>query len=217
MNHSSSNQHISNSQEPLSTLSRFDWGDAIEAYAFYGRQTERLQLEQWIRQEHCKVVSVLGMGGIGKSALAVASMHQVAPTFQSVVFRSIRNATSCQDLLTDCLQVFLPQPLPTLPTSSDQCIDLLIECFQTQRSLLVLDNLETLLQEHDPEGRYCPGYEDYAKLLSRVAETPHQSCLLITSREAPAELGQQERNGTSVRKLHLKGLESEACEQLFTD
>jgi hypothetical protein len=67
-------------------------------------------------------------------------------------------------------------------------MDLLLECFQAQRYLLVLDNLESLLQAYNPEGRFRVGYEDYAVLLRRVAQTPHQSCLLLTSRETPAEL-----------------------------
>src|SRR5260221_10761974 len=144
-------------------------------------------------------------------------MHQVASSFQAVVFRSVRDAPPCQDLLADCLHVLSPQPLPTLPTSVDRRIDLLLECFQTQHCLLVLDNLETLLQEHDPEGYFRAGYEDYAALLRRVAETPHQSCLLVTSREAPAELGQLESRRASVRALRLTGLELDACEQLFEE
>ena len=204
-------------QEPAPPSSHFDWGDALDVHDFYGREAERLLLEQWVLEERCPVVSVLGLGGIGKSTLAVTFMHQVASSFQAVVFRSVRDAPPCQDLLADCLQVLSPQPLPTLPTSVDRRIDLLLECFQTQPCLLVLDNLETLLQEHDPEGRYRAGYEDYAALLRRVADTPHQSCLLLTSRESPAEFEPLESNRTSVRALRLAGLESEACEQLFEE
>jgi WD40 repeat protein len=74
-----------------------------------------------------------------------------------------------------------------------------------------------LLQEHDQEGRYYAGYEDYAALLGRVAETPHQSCLLLTSREMPAELEPRESTRASVHALRLAGLEQEACEQLFEE
>src|SRR6266516_8033620 len=59
---------------PLPPSSRFDWGDALAVHAFYGREAERVLLEQWVQQERCQVVSVLGMGGIGKSALSVTFM-----------------------------------------------------------------------------------------------------------------------------------------------
>ncbi len=204
-------------QEPPSTSSHFDWGDAFDVHDFYGREAERLQLEQWVLQERCQVVSVLGMGGIGKSALSVTLMHQVAPAFQHVVFRSLRDAPPCQDLLADCLQVLSPQSLPALPSSLERRMDLLLACLQRQRCLLVLDNLETLLQEHDQAGRFRAGYQDYAALLGRVAEMPHQSCLLVTSRESLAELEPRESNRASVRTLRLAGLEQEACEHLFEE
>jgi WD40 repeat protein/transcriptional regulator with XRE-family HTH domain len=202
---------------PPLTSSHFDWGDALDVHEFYGREAERLQMEQWVVEERCQVVGVLGMGGIGKSALSVTFMHQVASLFQAVVFRSVRDAPPCQDLLADFLWVLLPQPRPSLPSSIERRVDLLLECLQMQRCLLVLDNLEVLLQEHDARGRYRVGYEDYGALLRRVAETAHQSCLLFTSRESPAELVHQESRQNSMRSLRLAGLELEACEQLFEE
>ncbi|MBV9232355.1 MAG: helix-turn-helix domain-containing protein, partial [Chloroflexi bacterium] len=204
-------------QEPPLAATRLDWRNALDVGDFYGREAEHLQLEQWVIHEHCQVVSVLGMGGIGKSALVVTFMYQVASSFESVVFRSVRDAPPCQDLLTDILQALSPQPLPAMPASVDRRLALLLECLQTRRCLLVLDNLETLLQPHDPQSHYLPGYEDYGVLLRRVAEATHQSCLLLTSREIPAELVQLEDSRPSVRSLHLAGLERDACEQLFEE
>jgi transcriptional regulator with XRE-family HTH domain len=204
-------------QETSTVSSRFDWGEALDVRDFYGREAERLLLEQWVVKERCQVVSVLGMGGIGKSALAVTLMHQVAPSFQRVVFRSVRDAPLCEDLLADCLQVLAPQPLFILPTSAERGIDLLLEALQARRCLLVLDNLETLLQAHDPESRFLPGYEDYGALLRRVAETAHQSCLLLTSRESPADLVPLEGGRKPVRALRLSGLDAVSCEQLLAE
>src|SRR2546430_10029085 len=49
---------------------RVDWGDALAVTSFYGREWELDLLSEWVVQERCRVVSVLGQGGIGKSALA---------------------------------------------------------------------------------------------------------------------------------------------------
>ncbi len=68
------------------TLERqVDWGDALAVPSFYGREREVATLTEWVVQERCRMVSVLGLGGIGKSALAVSLMHQVAPHFEVVL------------------------------------------------------------------------------------------------------------------------------------
>src|SRR5579859_3175181 len=52
------------------SLHRVDWGEAPTGGNFYGRDNERAELEEWIIKGNCKLVAVLGIGGIGKSALA---------------------------------------------------------------------------------------------------------------------------------------------------
>lgn len=41
-----------------------DWGEAMDVSVFYGRQAELATLTEWI-EEGCRLVSLLGMGGIG--------------------------------------------------------------------------------------------------------------------------------------------------------
>src|SRR2546421_384149 len=62
-----------------------------------------------------------------------------------------------------------------------------------------------------------PGAEVYARLLLRLAERAHLSCLLLTSRENPAELRVLEGRQSAVRSLRLGGLEVAACAQLLTE
>src|SRR2546421_7301337 len=196
---------------------RVDWGDALDVPSFYGREQELAQLSQWVLQERCRVASLWGMGGIGKSALAVHVMHRLAQHFEVVIFRSLRDAPSCEELLEACLQVLSPERLALLPASLEHRLSLLLEELRSRRVLLVLDNLESLLSEGDIKGRLRPGFEAYGRLLRQVAQTGHQSCLLLTSREKPAELRGLEGSRTPVRALRLGGLEVAACAQLLTE
>src|SRR6266480_3005297 len=196
---------------------RVDWGEALDVPSFYGREGDLATLAQWVVQERCRVVSVLGLGGIGKSALVVSLMHQVAAHFEVVLWRSLRDAPSCEELLEECLQVLAPQPLREVPSSLEGRLGLLLEFLRQERALLVLDNLETLLEEGEGMGRMRAGYEGYGQLLRRVGETTHQSCLLLTSREKPIDLVPLEGSRKPVRALRLDGLETDASEQLLAE
>ena len=204
-------------QVPPVSGPRVDWGDALAVPTFYGRERELAELSQWVVEERCRAVNVLGMGGIGKSALVVSLMHRLVPHFDVVIWRSLRDAPTCEALLEDCLQVLAPQPLADVPTGLERRLGFLLEYLREERALLVLDNLEVLLEEAEGTGRMRAGYEGYGRLLRRVAETEHQSCLLLTSREKPSELVALEGSRTPVRSLRLDGLEREASEQLLEE
>src|SRR5205807_2928372 len=151
------------------------------------------------------------------SALAVQVMHRLAAQFDVVIFRSLRDAPSCEEVLEACLQVLAPEALARLSPGLERRLHLLLEQLRTWRVLLVLDNLESLLSEGDIKGRLRPGFEAYGRLLRRVAETGHQSCLLLTSREKPTELRSLEGSRTPVRALRLAGLGAVPGEQLLAE
>src|SRR6266852_645507 len=205
------------STPPAGRGPRVDWDDALDVPSFYGREREMATLAEWVVQERCRVVSVLGLGGIGKSALAVSLMHQVASHFEIVLWRSLRDAPECSALLENCLQVLAPEVLRDVSVSPERRLSLLLECLRRSRVLLVLDNLETLLEEGQSTGHLRPGYEGYARLLRQMAETEHQSCLLLTSREKPGDLVPLEGSRAPVRALRLARLDAEACQQLLAE
>src|SRR5438132_3875729 len=196
---------------------RLDWGDALAITSFYGRTWELDLLSQWLIEERCRVVSVLGQGGIGKSALATQVMHRVAEDFEVVIWRSLRDVPACEALLDSCLQVLAPQALSDASASPERRQDLLLECLRSRRVLLVYDNLESFLEEGEDSGHMRAGDEGFSRVLRRVAETEHQSCLLLTSREKPSDLVPLEGNRAPVRALRLARLGVEACQQLLAE
>src|SRR6266567_3478939 len=82
---------------------RVDWGGAPDVASFYGREWELDLLSSWAVEERCRVVSVLGQGGIGKSALATKVMHRVVEGFEVVIWRSLRDVPTWEALLDSCL------------------------------------------------------------------------------------------------------------------
>lgn len=198
-------------------VSRRDWDDALSSPSFYGRESELELLSEWVVEDRSRIVGVLGLGGIGKSALSVNLMRQVADRFDVVIWRTLRDVPTCEALLDGYLQVLAPHPQTKTLTDLEDRLQLLLEYLRRQRALLVLDNLESILEEGEDTGRMRPGYEDYEKLLSRVGETEHQSCLVFTSREKPILLAPLEGNLSSVRSVRLSRLEPKPCRQLLAE
>src|SRR5207245_9814075 len=137
-------------------------------------------VSEGVVEERGRVVSLLGQGGIGKSVLATKVMQRVAEDFEVVIWRSLRDVPTCEALLESCLQVLAPQALRDASSSPERRQDLLLECLRSRRVLLVHDNLESFLEEGEDSGRMRAGYEGFSRVLRRVAETEHQSCLLLT-------------------------------------
>jgi WD40 repeat protein/transcriptional regulator with XRE-family HTH domain len=208
---------VAQAGEELLASRRVDWVGALDVSHFSGREVEVAELSQWIVQERCRLVALLGMGGIGKSMLASFLGRRLVPQFEAVLWRSLRDAPSCEELVADCITFFSETPPATFPASLEQRINQLLARLQAQRCLLVLDNLESLLASGDREGNYLPGYEGYRRLIGRLGESAHQSCVLLTSREKPREIEPLEGMRSPVRSLHLVGLDDQAAQELLSD
>ena len=191
-----------------SSNNRLDWGEAIFNSVFYGRTEELTTLEQWIINEHCRLVALLGIGGIGKTALSVKLAQKIQDNFEYVIWRSLREAPPVKIILSNLIQ-FLSDEQETegnLPESISDRISRLLYYLQNHRCLVILDNVESILRSGSRAGLYREGYEEYGELLRRVGEATHQSCLVLTSREKPKEVALLEGEALSVRSLPLSGL-----------
>lgn len=193
-----------------------DWGEAIDVSTFCGREAELGQLQQWLLEERCRLVAILGIGGIGKSALAVKLARQIQIDFEFVIWRSLTNAPLLEELLESVLQFLLQvrseDPVP--PASLSDKLSKLMECLRSSRCLLILDNAETILQS-GRAGQYRVGYEGYGQLLRYFGEASHQSCAIVTSREKPKEVAWLEGEWLPTRSLLLGGLAPTQGRELF--
>jgi WD40 repeat protein len=182
-----------------------DWGDAPDVDKFVGRVAEQAELRRWVVMDRCRVVALLGLGGIGKSTLAAALARDLANDFQILYWRSLRNAPPVDEWLANAIEFLSNHEL--LPSEGEmarrgQLLDLL----RQRRCLLVLDNLETVLPSDDESSGSGYGNTGFVGLVQALAQSPHQSCLLLTSREVPIELDQLRAQTGPVRALALDGM-----------
>jgi NB-ARC domain len=184
-------------------IATIDWGEAPDFTTFHGRKPELSQLTQWILSNQCRLVALLGMGGIGKTALATVLVEQIKDKFEWVVWRSLRAGPSLAKLL--------PELLPEHTKEQDP-LSKVMQYVREHRCLIILDEFESVLTDH-PVGHYREGYENYGEFLRRIGTERHQSCVFLTSREQPKESVLLEDRTYSLQLGSL----GEASQQILQD
>ena len=66
-----------------------DWGEAVDINGFCGRNTELTRVSEWIVNQLCQLVVVLGMGEIGKTAFSIKLAQEIEDQFDYVIWRSL--------------------------------------------------------------------------------------------------------------------------------
>lgn len=104
---------LSSSSDQESNSSQ-DWGEASALSTFLGREGELDTLKQWIINDRCRLIALIGMRGIGKTAVFILGKGGIGKTdfflklaqeiqseFEGVIWLSILNAPPVTDILRD--------------------------------------------------------------------------------------------------------------------
>ena len=180
--------------------------EAPELTTFYDRTSELTTLKQWILEDHTRLITIYGLSGIGKSAIALKLIEEINTQFDYIIWKSLNNLPTLSTLQTE-LKQFFSQSQPT-PLST------VIDYFRNSRCLVILDDLQDIFKSGELAGQYLPEYEDYSKFFKQIATSPHQSCLILLSWTKPIEIANLEAENRPLQTLNLKGLGEEATEIL---
>ncbi len=214
-----------------------DWDSLPDAPQLVGREAEADQLTAWLTREQCRLVTLYGLGGQGKSALAATVVRSlVGPSpiadqslenlpdeaeytedrpFQVVLWLSLRHSPSLTEMLRTWA-LFLAKRDADIPSGVDEMISLLIECLRRWRCLLVLDDVEDILRKADVTAGAAQNYREYSNFFKRIATSDHQSSLLLISDEQFQEIEQLMQSvGPRVREMRLPPLTRQASRLLL--
>jgi len=189
--------------------------DAPDISPFFGRSEELNQLEKAIVQQHSRLVTILGISGIGKTALALQLIEQIKDKFEYVIWRSLHSKPFLKELQTNLIQFFSNQPENGLKLNSN--LAQLIEYLRKHRCLIILDDVHSIFSKGQLAGCYEKGYENYGELFKKLGELQHQSCLVLLSWDKPREVAKLEAENRHVCSLQLHGLDLRSAKEILRE
>ncbi len=170
-------------------------------YHFQDRNAEQRQISQWLSRDDTRIVSIIGRGGMGKSALACKVLKDIEngewahldanvsdKSIDGIAYLSTRTAgISLERLFWDCAHIVATQgsqsDLVSVWTNPhltlDEKISKLLDALSDGNYIILLDNTEDLL---DITGDFHSS--EMKRFLYLFLTRPHTARLLITTRVA---------------------------------
>jgi len=91
-------------------------GEMPKSGVLFDRTSELTTLKQWILHENTRLLAILGIVGIGKSAIAAQLVEQIKHEFDFIIWRSLATSPPLSILQTNIIQFFCrggaPVPAP---------------------------------------------------------------------------------------------------------
>ncbi|MBE0682604.1 MAG: tetratricopeptide repeat protein [Anaerolineales bacterium] len=183
---------LSESFSPLSNI-------PVSPSPFIGRRDEIETLTRMLTEPHYRLITILGVGGIGKTRLAMEVSHAQRALFDGHVYFIQLAAINTSDSILPAIASVL-----NIPTGgADELKPRLLEYLREKNTLLVLDNFEHII--------------DGAPLLSEFLQHAPKLKFLVTSRERLNLQGEWtlELSGLSVPPNADEGMAIYGALQLF--
>ncbi|MBE9217694.1 NB-ARC domain-containing protein [Dolichospermum flos-aquae] len=197
------NDEIIHKQEQIT--SHLDLKDAPKIGDFYGRKVELSLLQQKILQGKCNLINLLGIKGIGKTALALKLVDNIKENFEFVIYKSLKSLPSLTQLITE---IIYPND-QLIPDNSPHQLSQFKKAIEKHSYLIIIDDVNYIFSKHQVSGKYQQGYEEYGNLFKLLSTTKHRSCLIINSSEEIRELSKPQNDHSHVFTLELLGLDDD--------
>lgn len=200
-NRSKFDRSISANTDVQSKLLYNDLTLAPKITHFYDRTTQLQTLSHWITTQNSRLISVLGLSGIGKTTIVKQFVDLNLQQFDLVIWKSIKLSPSLDNIITDIFTLINYEPIPT-----ENKLTQLFSLFRQQKCLIILDDVQELFTNKQFAGQYKTEFKNYKTFFTKIAELEHQSSLILISQEQCQEMLCLDEELYPVKCLELSGL-----------
>jgi hypothetical protein len=198
-----SKEHSEKKEENIADQFDQNFTFAPQIIKLYNRETELKKLNNWILNQNIRLISVLGLSGIGKTTLVKKFVNLNLEHFEVIIWRSLNFPKSLDLLINNLLNVCKQEAKATL----DDKLEQLFGIFNNKKCLIILDDVQNIFIRGQLAGQYQPEYQDYQNFFTRIIETDHQSHVILISQEKCKEMEGLDEELYPVKCLDLSGLD----------
>jgi hypothetical protein len=180
----------------------YDLTFAPQIIHFYNRKTELEKLSNWILNQNTRLISVLGLSGIGKTILVKKFVDLNLGKFQIIIWKNLKFPNTLESSLNEILTTCHQEPQDNISHKIKQFSALLAE----KKSLIILDDIQNLFISGELAGQYQTQYLDYQNWFKTLTESQHQSTIIFISQEQCPEMHCLDKELYPIKCLELSGL-----------
>jgi len=181
----------------------YDLTLAPQIINFYARESELKTISNWLFNQNTRLISVLGLSGIGKTTLVKRFIDLNLEQFEVIIWRSLKYTQSLDLLINEFLNICQQKLKETIQANIKKFFDLLTE----KRCLIIIDDVHNIFVSGDWAGQYKPEYKDYQNFFKMITETNHQSNIILISQEQCVEMHCLDEELYPIKCLELSGLD----------
>ncbi|MCC3413374.1 MAG: AAA family ATPase [Microcoleus sp. PH2017_29_MFU_D_A] len=171
--------------------------------SFYDRTTELQTLSHWLTHQNTRLISVLGLSGIGKTTLVKQFVDLNLQQFDVVVWKNLKLSQSLDGIITEILTGVNHDSV-----QPDNKLTQLFNVLRQKKCLIILDDIQELFIKGDWAGQFKTEYKNYQNLFTMMTEIEHQSSLILISQEQCQEMICLDEELYPIKCLELEGVES---------
>ncbi|MGB7708206.1 MAG: NB-ARC domain-containing protein [Microcoleus sp.] len=197
-------QDSSKNTEPDSYKKKYhDLTLAPKIIHFYDRDTQLTQLSHWLTHQNTRLISVLGLSGIGKTTLVKQFVDLNSQNFEVVIWKNLKLSQSLDNIINEILIGVNDELIQT-----DNKLTQFFNLLRQQRCLIVLDDFQELFIKGELAGEFKTESKNFQNLLKMMTNIEHQSSFILISQEQCQEMISLDEDLYPIKCLDLQGLDN---------